>query len=232
MKRLAVVAVVVALTVLAARFGPALYPDIQAHPPTSAVAPVGLDQPADEMAAIRRAFDEAADLHRQGRFDDAEDHWLVAARTSSELLYAKAAYQRGEALLTRAAEAGPSDQRGLLLKAELQFRDCLAREARALPAALFADARRGLEAARQRLAQPAPTPPPDSRSGEAKGPGDPEAPPASAKRGKPEATAPSAPTAPAAAEPPQSSKAASAPIMVGPDGVMYQPLLPDGRRPR
>jgi hypothetical protein len=243
-KRLALVAVVLVLTGLAARFSSALHPAAAADTVPSGGCDGRVQAcsavEGDELAAIQRLFDEASDLNHQGRFEEADGRYLEAARASGELLYAKASYERGNAVLAR-IKGGDAEERGLLLKAEQQFRDCLAREAHAARGPkLFDGARGNLERVRARLtASAAPAATAKPRLGEAKSIGQTTTPPAAAKTRNASESTPVAQARsseglrpPVVTEAPKARRAAPAPLMVGPDGVIYQPLRaePETRR--
>jgi hypothetical protein len=247
-RRFVILAAAFVFVTIAVRFGPAIYPWTPASERASRHESFGSDADLDELSPIRRAYQEATNLYRQGRFEEAEQRFRAVAHSSSELLQARSAYHRGNCLLGQARRQGPTLDPDLLHKAEEQYRDCLDRlSQRAGAESLLDNARFNLEMTRLLLAQSERRP--GSAVSLAKGPGQSARSSAAAKTAatagahalvrangietpRPAPAGTEAPVQPdrSAAELAKVAEAVAKPIttndqpgvMVGPDGVIYR----------
>jgi hypothetical protein len=235
-RRFLILSTVVVVVTLATVHGPAVYHWTPASERASRHEPFrggSLDPDRDDLASIRQAYAEAAELYRQHRYREAEARFEAASRGSGEILAARSAYHRGNCLLASARQGRVDPE--LLRKAEGLYRDCLSREHKTQGAeALFEGARFNLELTRLLLAQSAPAIGTRGSIARDRGPSAP-APLAKLARSLPQVVvrsergtdprpAPAGITEPAWPEAPSDTAAQAAPekaerIMVGPDGV-------------
>ena len=110
---------------------------------------------AEALAAAAPAVfhNHAAALYRQGRYADAEELYARSAE-GSEVRAARAAYNRGNCIVSQGCPDGESSKPDFLTRAIDQYRACLDQEGRCAPGGtLFADARYNLELAKALLNQ-------------------------------------------------------------------------------
>jgi hypothetical protein len=181
------------------------------------LAALSLGLPAHHATPPARAAGPQADAGR-GRTDFALPVRFDA--DGGELLVARLAFESGNYLLNKARHADAAAARRLLAQAEQHYRACLAHEGTTPDAALFADARRNLEAAQKLLGAGAPDKPAPEKKPE-------PAPRVARSAPAPAAPAPKPSRTEVAAAPKPAPKSEVRPdgaaegLMVGPDGVIY-----------